>query len=74
MNLLESVLKDELFIDFGSEILYGSDQMYMDYPIRFATVTFQLMDTALFSRIADRIRLDKHEGLIPMHPMDEYTE
>ena len=74
MNLLKSILKDELFIDFGSEILYGSDQMYMDYPVRFATVTFKLMETELLSRIADRIRLDKHEGLLPMHPMDEYTE
>ena len=74
MNLLEGILKDLLFIDFGAEILYGSDQVYMSYPCRFATVGFQLMDTAGLSQIVDRIRVEKHEGLRPMHPMDEYTE
>ena len=74
MNLLEGILKDALFIDFGTEILYGSDQVYMSYPCRFATVTFQLMDTATLSQIVDRIRIEKHEGLRPMHPMDEFTD
>lgn len=72
MSLIESFLKDELFIDFGSEILYGEDQIYEDYPCCFATVGFQLMDTAGLSRIADRIRKD--QGFKPMHPMDEYTD
>lgn len=36
MSLIERFLHDELFIDFGSEILYGDDQMYLDYPCRFA--------------------------------------
>lgn len=72
MSLTESFLKDELYIDFGSEIMYGDDQMYLDYPCRFATVGFQLMATAGLSRIADRIRKDL--GFKPMHPMDEYTD
>lgn len=72
MTLIEGVLRDNVFIDFGAEILYGDDQMYLDYPCRFATVGFELMATSLLCGIADRIRKDK--GMKPMHPMDEYTD
>ena len=72
MGMYDYVLKDNVFIDFGSEIMYGSDQVYVSFPARFATVGFQLMDTALFSEIADRIRIA--DGHKPMHPMDEYTD
>jgi hypothetical protein len=72
MNLLEAYMKDEVFVDFGSEPMYGSDQAYINYPIRFATVTFQLMATNGLSQIADRIRKDM--GMRPMHPMDEFTD
>ena len=72
MTLIEAVLKDHVFIDFGAEILYGADQINLDHPCRFATVGFELMATSLLCGIADRIRKDK--GLKPMHPMDEYTE
>ena len=72
MSLIERFLKDEMFIDFGAEVLYGDDQMYLDYPRRFATVSFQLMSTSGLCQIADRIRKDL--GFVPMHPMDEYGE
>ena len=72
MGMFERVIQDQVFIDFGSEILYGDDQMYLDYPTRFATVSFQLMSTSLLSEIADRIRKD--QGFTPLHPLDEYTE
>ena len=72
MGMLEYVLKDHIFIDFGSEVMYGSDQVFLSCPVRFATVGFQLMDTALLSGIADRIRIAK--GYRPMHPVDEYTD
>ena len=72
MTLLESFIRDEVYIDFGSEVTYGSDQVYIDYPCRIATVGFQLMPTAALSRIADRIRKDA--GYRPMHAMDEYSE
>ena len=72
MGMFERIIQDQVFIDFGSEILYGDDQMYMDYPTRFATVGFQLMSTSLLSEIVDRIRKD--QGFTPLHPMDEYTE
>ena len=72
MNLLEAFIRDEIFIDFGSEIMYGDDQCYIDYPCRFPTVGFQLMVTNGLVQIADRIRKDA--GFKPMHPMDEYTD
>ncbi len=70
--MIEYILEDHVFIDHGSEICFGSDQVYMSYPVRFATVSFQLLSTALLEEIADRIRIK--EGFKPMHPMDEYTE
>ena len=72
MTLMEGFVKDQIFIDFGAEIMYGEDQCYVDYPCRFATVGFQLMATKGLSEIADRIRKDA--GFKPMHPMDEYTD
>lgn len=72
MTLSEGVIRDHVFIDFGTELLFGDDQMDVNYPCRFATVTFQLMSTELLSGIADRIRLT--EGYKPMHPIDNYTE
>lgn len=72
MTMFKMILRDYVFIDPGQEIMYGSDQMYVDCPRRFATVGFQLVSTVLLSSIADRIRKDI--GLAPMAPMDEYTD
>jgi hypothetical protein len=72
MTLTEGFVKDEIFIDFGSEIMFGDDQCYLDYPCRFPTVGFQLMATNGLVQIADRIRKDA--GFKPMHPMDEFTD
>ncbi len=72
MTLIEGFVKDEVFIDFGAEVMYSDDQCYIDYPCRFPTVGFQLMATNGLSKIADRIRKD--QGMKPMHPLDEYTD
>ena len=32
MTLTEGFVKDAVFIDFGAEVLYGSDQCYVSYP------------------------------------------
>ena len=72
MTLTEGFVKDSIYIDFGSEVIYGSDQVYVDYPCRFATVTFELMSTEALAQIADRIRAK--EGYAPMHPMEGWTE
>ena len=65
MTLTAGFVKDEVFIDFGAEIMYGDDQCYADYPCRFPTVGFQIMATNGLSQIADRIR--KEAGFRPMH-------
>ena len=72
MNLIEGFVKDEIFVDFGSDITFGSEQQNVDFPSRFPTVEFQLMATYGLSQIADRIRKDA--GFKPMHPMDEFTD
>jgi len=72
MNLLEGFVRDEIYIDFGAELMYGDDQCYIDYPCRFPTVGFQLMTTNGHSQIADRIRKDA--GFKPMNAMDKYTD
>ena len=40
MNLIEGFVKDEIFIDFGADVLYRSDQCNVSFPCRFPTVTF----------------------------------
>lgn len=72
MGMFERIIADNIFIDFGCEIMYGEDQIYLDYPTRFATVQFELMGTSLLCELADRIR--KEAGFTPLHPIDEYTE
>ena len=72
MTLIEGFVRDEIFVDFGSEIMYGSDQQNVNYPSRFPTVAFQLIATHGLSQIADRIRKDA--GFKPMHPMDEFND
>ena len=69
--MYEKIIKDHIFIDFGAGALYGSDQMYLYYPRRFAVVSFLLMDTGLLTGLVDRIRKDA--GFRPFHPVDEYT-
>lgn len=72
MTLTEGFLSGNVFIDFGSEIMYGSGQVNLNYPLRFATVGFQLVSTDLLAEIADRIRMEA--GYVPMHPVDEFRE
>ena len=72
MGLVEYILDDSIFIDFGSDYMYGSDQVCLDHPCRFATVEFQLIPTAFLDGIVDRIR--KEAGFTPFHAVDEYTD
>ena len=71
MTLTEGFVRDNIFIDFAGEILYGSEQANLTYPRRFATVEFPLIATEGLIQIADRIRKDA--GFRPIRPMDEYT-
>ena len=72
MGMLEHILREQIFIDFGVDPSYGSDQMDVDYPRRFATVTFELMPSALLEEMADRIR--SKNGFHPMHPRDAFAD
>lgn len=72
MNLLEGFLKENVFIDFGMEPYYGSGQEYVNYPVRFGTVEFELMSSEALAQIADRIRAER--GYRPLHPMDGYSD
>ena len=72
MKLMEGFIRDEIYIDFGSEPLFGQDQLYDSFPVVFPTVDFALMDTNGLCRIADRIRKDA--GYVPLYPLDEYAQ
>ena len=72
MTLVEGFVRDQVYIDFDADVMFGDDQCYLDYPCRFPTVGFQLMVTNGLVQIADRIRKDK--GFKPMHALDEYTD
>lgn len=72
MNFTEAFAKNSIFIDLGSEPMYGSDQAYNSCPVRFPTVGFELVATNGLTELADRIR--KERGFRPMYPMDEYTD
>lgn len=53
---------DYMFTHSGYE--FGEDQAYINYPVRFPTVTFALRDTHELNMIADAIR--KEAGELPM--------
>lgn len=72
MNFAEGFLRENVFIDFGCEVLYGSGQEYVNYPIRFGTVEFELMASEGLVQIADRIRAEK--GYQPMHAIDGWYD
>ena len=69
MTLTENFISDAIRIDFGGEILYGSDQVFDTHPVRFPTVEFILKATDVLVEIADRIRFDK--GYPPVYPRAE---
>ena len=69
MTLTEKFISDAIRIDFGGEILYGSDQVIDTNPVRFPTVEFILKATDVLVEIADRIRFDK--GYPPVYPRAE---
>ena len=69
MTLTENFISDAIHIDFGGEILYGSDEVFDTHPVRFATVEFILKATDVLVEIADCIRFDK--GYPPVYPRAE---
>ena len=51
MTLTEGFLSGNVFIDLAGDIMYGSSQVNLNYPLRFATVGFQLVSTELLAEI-----------------------
>lgn len=59
MKLTEEVFNRAIRIDFGNEIHYSSDKVFLDYPINIPTVSFTLLDTDILNCLADDIRKEK---------------
>ena len=72
MTLTENFIADAVHLDTGAEVMYGADEMFDSYPVRFATVEFQLTATDTLVEIADRIRIEK--GYLPMYPRDDEND
>lgn len=72
MTFTEALIERSIVLntDFGP--WYGSDQMFITYPIRFATVEFGLIDTDSLVQIADKIRADA--GYRPIYPVGDFTD
>ena len=48
----------KIILDMNNEILYGSDQAYVSYPTRFATVTLPLVPTEDLLAAVNTLRTD----------------
>ena len=56
----------KIILATDNEILYGSDQAYVSYPTRFATVTLSLVPTADLLQAVNNLRI----GLDPVDDME----
>ena len=56
----------KIILDLDNEILYGSDQAYISYPTRFATVTLPLQPAEDLRAAVNRLRA----GLAPVDDME----
>jgi hypothetical protein len=71
MTLIESIIINGIYLDVGSEVVYGSDQIFETYPCRFPTVCFELMGTYMLTKAADVIR--EFEGVEKRSPDGYYN-
>ena len=58
--------ENTIFIDRDGYWNFGSDQAYIDYPIKFPTVTIALQDTHELNKLIDAARMEA--GHKPMFP------
>ena len=59
-----------IILDMDNEILYGSDQAYISYPTRFATVTLPLLPSEDLCTAVNNLRAD----YAPVDDMDFSSE
>ncbi len=75
MNLLEGLVNELIYVDFGGTMVYGTNIIpNTDFTIqKYTTLTFPLMSTRALNLIADRIRVRQKHKVIYMHdmPIDE---
>ena len=68
-TLIDRFMRENVSIDPNTEIMYGSDQAYVCYPRRFATVGFEICAGYGLQLLVDRLRKDL--GFKPLEPIDD---
>ena len=68
-TLIDRFMRENVSIDPHTEIMYGSDQAYVNCPRRFATVGFAIYAGYGLQLLADRLRKDL--GFKPLEPIDD---
>lgn len=68
-TLIDRFMRENVSIDPNTEIMYGSDQAYVNYPSRFATVGFEILAGYGLQLLVDRLRKDL--GFKPLEPIDD---
>lgn len=72
MTMMDYFVMNTIWVDFATDPMYGDDQTFVSYPHRFATVTFELLDTESLTQIADKIRTET--GYPPLIPFGDWNE
>ena len=68
-TLIDRFMRENVSIDPNTEIMYGSDQAYVNCPRRFATVGFEIYAGYGLQLLVDRLRKDL--GFKPLEPIDD---
>ena len=68
-TLIDRFMRENVSIDPHSEIMYGSDQVYVSCPRRFATVGLEIIAGYGLQLLVDRLRKDL--GFKPLEPIDD---
>lgn len=68
-TLIDRFMRENVSIDPHTEIMYGSDQAYVNCPCRFAMVGFEICAGYGLQLLVDRLRKDL--GFKPLEPIDD---
>ena len=68
-TLIDRFMRENVSIDPHSEIMYGSGQVYVSCPRRFATVGLEIIAGYGLQLLVDRLRKDL--GFKPLEPIDD---